>query len=240
MQICGIPIDAKRRDVEWPRAGDMRTVHQHRNPARAALRRDHRHRQHERRLCGDVIDDDQLRMRCERPDDRLHHVAGVAHRVLEVDRLEGRAATVTDGRGRERDRAVRQIGNHHIIARTKRQRAKYRVQTGRDVGDEHEIVRTRAEERCHLIAGFAQARHGAPWHRLMSIQFAQHESRRLAFHFIAERLLFLQDAPRGRAHGAVIEVRAFWIEQPVLEHAAAQGRHPRTLPGALLPAPVHS
>src|ERR1700674_1370403 len=177
-------------------------------------------------------------MRCERPDDRFHHIAGIAHRVLEVDRSQGRAATVTDGSGPECDRAVRQIGDHHLIAWTERQRAKYCVQAGRDVGDEHEIVRTRAEEPSHLIAGFAQARHGAPWHRPMSIQFAQHESRRLAFYFIAECLLFLNDAPRGRAHGAVIEGRAFWIEPRVFEHAAAQGQHFRTLPG--VPCPLQS
>ena len=95
----------------------------------------------------------------DRPDDRFHHIAGAARRVLEVDRSQGRAATVTDGSGRERDRAVRQIGDHQLIAPTQRQRAKYNVQACRDIGDEHEIVRMRAEEPSHLIACVAQARH---------------------------------------------------------------------------------
>jgi hypothetical protein len=38
----------------------------------------------------------------------------------------------------------------------------------------------------------------------------------------------------------VIEIGALWIEQPVLQHRAAEGQHPITLPGAIPPLPGHS
>ena len=202
-----------------------------------ALGCDGRHGQHERRLCGDVIDDDELRPRRQRPDDRFHHVAGIPYRIRHMNRSEGRATAVTDRTGRERDRAVRQIGDHHLVARTERHRSEHRADACRDIRDKDEILRTRAKELCHLIAGFAQARHGAPRHRLIPVQFAQHESRRLALHFVADRLLFLQDAPRAGAHGAVIEVGEFRIEQPVVQHGAAEGGHPGILPGGPSPGP---
>ena len=169
VQVGGIPIDPERRDVESARAGNMCAVHQDRDPARVTFGRDRRHGQHERGLRGDMIDDDELGVRGERADDRLHDVAGVAHGVLDVDRSKHRVTLVTDGAGRERDRAVRQIGRHDFIAGAKRERSEYRVHAGRDVGDEHEIVGARTEERGHLVAGFAQARHGAPGHRMMPV-----------------------------------------------------------------------
>ena len=59
----------------------------------------------------------------------------------------------------------------------------------------------------------------------MSRELAEHESRRLALDFVAQRLLFLEDTPGRRAHGAVIEVRVFGIEQPVLPHSVTECSH---------------
>ena len=50
--------------------------------------------------------------------------------------------------------------------------------------------------------------------------------------FIAQRLLFLQHAPRRCADGAMVQVGVLRIEEPVIEHRATEGHLGRDCTGA--------
>jgi hypothetical protein len=72
---------------------------------------------------------------------------------------------------------------------------------------------------------FAESRREAPGHRLVAIQLAEHEPRRLTLHLVAQGLLLLQNPLRRGAYRAVIEVGDVWVEEPVLQHRAAECGH---------------
>ena len=148
--------------------------------------------------------------------------AGVVNRILDARRPErGAGAIARDLRG-ERHCAIREVGDQQLVACAQRQRSEHGVQPRGDVGHEHEIFRVRAEESGNLIARLAQACRGAPRHRVLAVQLAKHEPRRLSLHLVAQRLLALQHAARRCADGAVIEVGAVRIQEPVLQHGAAE------------------
>jgi hypothetical protein len=54
------------------------------------------YQEHGRGLCGHVVDDDELRVRCQRSDDRVHDVGSGGDR-MQVDCSKGRAGTIADG-----------------------------------------------------------------------------------------------------------------------------------------------
>ncbi len=67
---------------------------------------------------------------------------------------EGRAGALADRGGRERDSPVRQIGDHQLVTRSKRDGSHDRVQSGRHIWDEDQVVRARTDEGRDLVAGF--------------------------------------------------------------------------------------
>ena len=101
----------------------------------------------------------------ERADNRVDDLR-FAKGILDVRRAQGRARALADGAAASVDRSVRQIRDHHFVARRRRHRAEDGVHPRRDVGDEDEIVGTRADECATGVARFAQARHRSPRRRL--------------------------------------------------------------------------
>ena len=120
VQVGGVPVRADGGDVHRDRPGGMGAVNEHRHTARAALGRNRRHRQHQRRLCGDVIHHDQPGPRRERSYERVDDVAGIAQRKWHLHGSQRRSAIACHGTSRQRDRAVRQIGDQHLVCGAER------------------------------------------------------------------------------------------------------------------------
>src|SRR5262245_37073285 len=57
------------------------------------------------------------------------------------------------------------------------------------------------------------------------MQLTKDEPRWVTLHLVPQRLLFRQHAPGWRANGAVIQVRAAWVEEPAVEHRATKSGH---------------
>ena len=133
------------------------------------------------------------------------------------------AGALADGVRRELHRSVREIRDHHFVARRQRHRAEDGVGPRGDVRHEDEIVGPGADELRHRHDRFAQSRHRSPRRRLLSVELAQHEPRWMPLHFVAERLLPVQHTSRDDTDRAVIEIGGCWIQRPVLEHRAAEG-----------------
>src|SRR5262249_13678926 len=67
----------------------------------------------------------------------------------------------------------------------------------------------------------------------LEMQLAKDEPRRVTLHLVPQCLLFRQHAPGWSANGAVIQVRAAWVEEPAVEHRATESGHGEILETSL-------
>ena len=127
-------------------------------PRAPALRGNLLHREEQRRLGGDMVDDDEFRARRQRTDDRIDDVAAIrmGYSTWTVRSVAPVAHTRRRPRARPRrtPRSVMTISSPAAIG-TDPSTALRPVVT---FGHEHEIVGPRADEGRDLIARFAQSR----------------------------------------------------------------------------------
>jgi hypothetical protein len=189
-----------------------------------------RHRQDQRRLRRDVVEDREARARRQRG---RHGVGGRRRRVaLRGPRRRHRddlgAHRARHEPGRHHDRAVGLVEHDDLVARLQRERAQHRVDAGARVVDEHEVVAARADERADGVRRPAQQRtRRTGLVRRHAHQLAKQEAGRLRLDAALPGVLRLQHHARRRAHGAVVQVGDLGIQPPVAEEGAAEGGHGR-------------
>jgi hypothetical protein len=178
-------------------------VDHHHEALRAGARDDLLDRQHEPRARGDVADVDDSGVLGGSGEDCVGDLARVGERQRDRRPDVARAGALTGPLPREVTGAVLEVGREHLVAGPEVERTGSEVDAGRGVRDEGEVVGGAADvvrESCSRRVEEGR-------------QAAVEKVDGLALELALPRLVALEDRPRARAEGAVVEERDLGVEE---------------------------
>jgi hypothetical protein len=210
VQVACVIRRADRAHVEREQAGGVRSVDERVDSASGQLIDDRRDGEDQRRLAGDVIDEEQARAIGDLLQHALHdHVrGGDGERHVHFDDL--RAIDSRDVVERVARGVVLLRRHQQLVVLVEVERAQYGIHACRGVGDESHAGGIGADELRQLLAGGIQQR----------LQLANEETHRLPLHLRAILVLLFQHDARRRAERAVVEESDRGVQRPVLLHTA--------------------